>query len=305
MTDKTILVVVDLYAEDEQAVLERAAWLAARFGAAIELFACDYDADIDAGYVATVWIPEPGVREQLMGKHRTKLDGLATPLRDRGLSVRVDVAWDHPFDAAIVRKVAESKPWLVAKSTRHHNLLQRTLLSNTDWHLIRDCPAPLLLVKARAINDPPRVFAAVDPLHEHAKPADLDDRIFGFAATLAGQTHGELHVLHAAALPVDLELPPDVSAAVVRRHKEAMSAFLSSHEANPEHVHFVEGFVPEALRDAAAEHGADFVVMGAVSRRGLERLFIGSTAERVLDRLPCDLVIVKQRGLAAPERDAD
>ncbi len=38
---------------------------------------------------------------------------------------------------------------------------------------------------------------------------------------------------------------------------------------------------------------ADLVVMGAVSRSGIQRLFIGSTAEEVLDRLPCDVLIVK------------
>jgi universal stress protein E len=36
--------------------------------------------------------------------------------------------------------------------------------------------------------------------------------------------------------------------------------------------------------------------MGAVSRRGLRRLFLGNTAEEVLDKLPCDLLIVKAAG---------
>jgi universal stress protein E len=35
------------------------------------------------------------------------------------------------------------------------------------------------------------------------------------------------------------------------------------------------------------------VVAGAVSRSGLKRAFIGNTAERLLDDLPCDLLIVK------------
>ncbi len=38
---------------------------------------------------------------------------------------------------------------------------------------------------------------------------------------------------------------------------------------------------------------ATLVVMGAVSRSGLERLFVGSTAEHVLDDLACDVLIVK------------
>jgi universal stress protein E len=33
--------------------------------------------------------------------------------------------------------------------------------------------------------------------------------------------------------------------------------------------------------------------MGAISRTRLQEVFIGSTAERVLDRLPCDVLVVK------------
>ena len=33
--------------------------------------------------------------------------------------------------------------------------------------------------------------------------------------------------------------------------------------------------------------------MGAVSRSGLKRVFIGNTAERVLNDLPCDVLVVK------------
>jgi universal stress protein E len=40
--------------------------------------------------------------------------------------------------------------------------------------------------------------------------------------------------------------------------------------------------------------------MGAVSRSGLKRLFIGHTAERVIDRLKCDVLIVKPEGFKTP-----
>jgi hypothetical protein len=33
--------------------------------------------------------------------------------------------------------------------------------------------------------------------------------------------------------------------------------------------------------------------MGAVSRSGLKRVFIGNTAERVLESLTCDVLVVK------------
>ena len=36
--------------------------------------------------------------------------------------------------------------------------------------------------------------------------------------------------------------------------------------------------------------------MGAVSRSAIERWFIGSTAESVLEKLSCDVVVVKPAG---------
>src|SRR5688572_298662 len=182
MRENTLLVVIDSTAGSAQPALERAAWLAEQSGARLELFACEYDPDIDSRRLAT---SVPGAREHVLDKRRRELEALAAPLRERGLTVSVDVVWDHPFDAAIIRKAAAHDYWLVAKETHHHNLLQRTLLTNVDWLLIRNCPAPLLLVKDRKLAVVPKVFAAVDPVNEHDKPAALDDRIMTFSADLA------------------------------------------------------------------------------------------------------------------------
>jgi universal stress protein E len=45
----------------------------------------------------------------------------------------------------------------------------------------------------------------------------------------------------------------------------------------------------------AAKLAPGIVVMGAISRSGLKRLIIGNTAERVLDFLECDVLIVKPK----------
>lgn len=293
MRENTILVVIDLAAGSHQPVLQRAAWLAKQGGARLELFACDYDPDVDSGRLTTVWVPEPGAREQILLRHRRALDELAKPLRAGGLSVTVDVAWDHPLDAAVIKKAAAHDYWLVAKDTHHHNVLQRTLLTNVDWHLIRSCPAPLLLVKDRALAAEPNVLAAIDPLNEHDKPAALDDRIFNFGADLARTVRGHLHLVHAFAAPMGLELPPDVRQVIESEHRAAMTRFLDTHPVLGGRSYIYEGLAHECLQQAAKDHAADFVVMGAVARSGLKRLFIGSTAERVLDRLPCDLLIIK------------
>jgi universal stress protein E len=300
MRENTILVVVDSMVGPRQPALERAAWLAEQSGARLELFACQYDPDIDSGRVAT---SAPGAREQLLDEQRRELEALAAPLRKRGLTISVDVVWDRPFDAAIVRKAAAHDYWLVAKDTHHHNLVQRTLLTNVDWLLIRNCPAPLLLVKDRKLKVVPNVLAAVDPVNEHDKPAALDDRIMTFSADLARVLRGQVHVVHSYAAPLGADLPPDVLKVIAQEHRAALGRFLATHATLIGREHLYEGVAHECLLKAAQEHAADFVVMGAVARSGLKRLFIGSTAERVLDRLPCDLVIIKPLEFEVPDGD--
>jgi universal stress protein E len=293
MSGRKILVVVDPTAREKQPVVERAAWLAEVSGAELELFACDYDADIDAGRVAMVEIPGPGTREHLLLRHRRTLEELAEPLRARGLHVTVDVAWDSPIAEAIMKRAAAVRAWLVAKDTHHHSLIERTLLTNEDWELIRECPVPLLLVKPREIAVNPTVLAAVDPLHIHDKPAALDSAIYEFAASLAANATGVLHLVHASAPPMGVQLPPAAQALIAAEHRKALATFVERHPLASQNVHVLDGLPHECLQHAAKSLGADFLVMGAVARRGIKKLVIGSTAVRVLDRLPCDLVIIK------------
>src|SRR5687767_6028094 len=200
MWENTILVVVDATAPSHQPALERAAWLAKQAGARIELFTSEFDPDLDSGRAAAA------ARDDALQRRCRSLEELAAPLRQQGLAVGVDVVWDHPFDAAILKKAAAHDYWLVAKDTHHHNLAQRTLLTNVDWHLIRTCPVPLLLVKDRKLAVAPNVLAAVDPLNEHDKPAALDERIYTFAAELARTLRGDLHVVHSYGTPLGAEL---------------------------------------------------------------------------------------------------
>ena len=298
--DKQIVVVVGSDETEGQPVIERAAWFAERFGARLELFECVFDRDIDVGRFEHVWTPEPGAREQLLAQHRRRLERLAEPLRTRGLQVDVCTTWAANAVDAMLRKVATDKPWLVAKGTEHHSYIRRTLLTSADWDLVRDCPAPLLLVKPRKMNAHPRVLAAVDPMHDFEKPAVLDDRIVDFAEAIAKGASGELHLVHAYSMPRCGYLPPMVRGLIVDRHRAAMARLLANHMVPPQNVHSFEGVTHECLRQAVDDYDADFVVMGAVSRHGIDRWVVGSTAARLLDRVSCDLVIIKPDRLIVP-----
>ena len=59
-----------------------------------------------------------------------------------------------------------------------------------------------------------------------------------------------------------------------------------------------------ANTDTAAEEGSDLIVIGTHGRTGLNRLVIGSVAERVVRSAPCPVLTVKPRTSAREARAA-
>lgn len=53
-----------------------------------------------------------------------------------------------------------------------------------------------------------------------------------------------------------------------------------------------------AFATAGCSLAVGSTITGAVSRRGLKRIMIGSTAESVLQQLPCDMLVVKSPNFA-------
>jgi universal stress protein E len=301
---KLILAVVDPTAASQPAA-ERAVALARSIGARLELFVCDYDPQL-VDKASHEFQGLPKARAALVDDRLRRLREVRKALAAEDLAITIDARWDSPLADGIVRKVLESAAAIVVKDTHYHPLLRRSLFSNTDWNLIRDCPVPLWLAKPRAIAAKPRFIAAVDPLHEHAKPSELDDRIIAAAKQLCYPLNGELHVFHAfdvtpaLATPMDAMAMPlpvrEITEAMRARHTEAVHELTDAHGIARDCVHVHEGSTAERIVRLADELPADVVVMGAVSRRGLRRLFLGNTAEEVLDKLPCDLLIVKAAG---------
>jgi len=308
--NRSILAVIDPSAERHPA-LERAAWFAESLGASLELLICEYDQHLSGGRFVSSDAME-GARRELLSGHERRLDALAAPLREQGLTVGIDARWEHPLDHGVLRKTAELQPILVAKDTHYRSAIKRALFSNTDWNLIRSCSAPLLLVKPRQLAATPNILAAVDPMHAHAKPAELDHEILALAKELATALHGKLEVFHAydpapviagatgsTASPIAVPVR-ELTEALERSHRAALEQLLDGYPVRKSAVHLHEGAAAEALLALSRNLPADIVVMGAISRSGLKKVFIGNTAERVLDRLSCDLLIVKPAGFAVP-----
>jgi universal stress protein E len=299
------LVVVDPTASAHPSI-DRAIWLARHVRSRIELFISDRTAQVAEGRSRDPKADE--ARAAILERHRRRLAQLAEPLRSADFEVAVDVRSDYPLHDSIVRKSVDSAADVVIKDTHYHSALQRSIFSNTDWNLIRGCAATLWLVKARPPGRKPCFVAAVDPLHARDKPADLDKVILGTAIELAESLGGEVHAFHAFdvstalavatdSMAMPIALPVNELADAMRTdHAEAVARLCRAHGIPPERTHVGQGSTRQLLMALTDQLRADAVFMGAISRSGLKGLFLGNTAEDVLDRLHCDLVIVKPDG---------
>ncbi|MEM7284337.1 MAG: universal stress protein [Pseudomonadota bacterium] len=301
MKAKSILVVVDPTGGKEQFCVEKGAKLAEIFDAKLELLICFYDQHLSGER----FFDSKGLRlsrEDAIKNRSIFLENLAVPLRNHGLEVKTTALWDTPLDDAIVRYAVESEADLVVKDTHYHGALSRALFTNTDWGLIRNCPVPLLLSKPTAWAENPAVIAAVDPLHTHDKPAELDAKILGAADAITSKISGDLHVFHsypllAHRLAVNPELLGDslneIDKSMEKEHQQALDDLLRQNAISKSTNHLLSGDPSRVLPDVADGLSASMVVMGAVSRKPVQRVFLGSTAERVMDRLSCDLLVIK------------
>lgn len=308
-SENRILVVVDPTASANQACVGRAAQLAKKLDLGIELLICHYEQFLTGARSANLSFKERSRADAILGK-RKLLEEIAEPLRSEGLDVLVSAVWDRPLAEGIVRHVLRTQPRLVIKETHYHNALSRAMFTHTDWTLVRTCPVPLWLAKPHAWPEGGKVLACVDPSHMHDKDAELDTIIMQEASILANNLSGELHAFHAyptlnngQAMSLGIGIGPmeEMQKDIEQDHQERFNKLLADYpHITAGQTHMLCGDPGGILPELTDELGVGLVVMGAIARNRLQRIFVGSTSEQVLDKLPCDLLIMKPAWFASP-----
>ena len=284
-------------------VTRRAGDLALKSDAKIELFS------VVRPELRVVGLPNATlvqINRAIVDNRQRELDTLARGLRRRGLDVVCTVVTHDSLSESIEYRLHEAPADIVAIEAHKHRLLARWFLLHSDYDLIRHCPVPLLIVKGvrRASSGP--ILAAIDPWHHNDKPASLDRRIVDAGRTMAQLQHVSLHSVHAyqplmdfvtgsAFAPVAIPVSARDEVALTAMTRRHFKAFNTAHRIAPRQSHLEMGDPMYVLPTVARSIKAQMVVMGAIARSRIDRLFLGSTAEQVLDALPCDVLIVKPK----------
>lgn len=302
---RRVLVAVKELQANVRPVVRKAAQIAAASGADLEIFhSLSVPLPMDALTAGAI-----DLKEQLRAQRRSAeqhLERIAARVRASHprLSISVAVEWDAPVYEAIVRRAGKIKADLIVAARHTGSHMLPGLMRLTDWELIRLSPVPLLLVRSPRPYRRPAVLVAVDPTHAFAKPLQLDRGLLRVGAALSESLRGTLHAVHAyvpiptGALPADAwaittEAVKQVEAASRRAAQRQFDRVLKGSAVRESRRYLIGRHPVDAILQAARKSHSAILVMGALSRSGLKRLLIGNTAERMLDELRCDALVVK------------
>ncbi|MBF0255579.1 MAG: universal stress protein [Gammaproteobacteria bacterium] len=220
----------------------------------------------------------------------------------------------------IIRTVLRDGFDLVIKPAENPSWISR-LFGTTDMQLLRECPCPVWLMREPQRDNYRCIGAAIDfdPQKPETAWQGINQKILELASSLALSDFASLHLLHAWEAPGEIIMRShghlDESAITLyveqerRRQQDIMERvlqWLKQHLGEQTYaylkpqVHLLQGDPSRLISAQAKRLDTDLVVMGSLARTGISGLFIGNTAETILEQMQCGVLAVKPEGFVTP-----
>jgi len=308
---QNILVVIDPTTVEQKA-LQRAIELASK------ITADNADSDInvtaffsifDFSYEMTTILSgdeRDNMRQMVIKEKQLWLDDIISSANS-AIKINSQVVWhNRPFEA-IINQVIEHKYDLVIKGTHQHDKFKSVVFTPTDWHILRKCPCPVLLVKDHEWPQQGKVLAALNVGSDEAEHLSLNNTITTQAKSIAKLIDADVHLVNSyPGTPVNIaiEIPEfdasEYNSAMQKHHQEAMHQHANSFAIPIDNTYVEEGLPESVIENVAQKIDAELVILGTVGRTGISAALIGNTAEHVIDQLNCDVLALKPDGYVSP-----
>ncbi|MEF1172237.1 universal stress protein UspE [Vibrio sinaloensis] len=302
-----ILVVADIN-KDEQPALARAMQLAAksRSPSQVTFFLSIYDFSYDMTSMLSI-DERDAMRRGVIGQREQWMRKIAQDYLLDGVEFDVRVVWHNRPYEAIIAEVFGGEHDIVIKGTRKHDVLESVIFTPTDWHLLRKCPCPVLLVKNQDWPEDASIIASVHVGSENETHLNLNDSMVEQLNSLTERLGAKPYLVNAYPVTpanITIELPefdPATYTDAVRgHHLTAMKALRQKHGYDNEQTVVEQGLPEDIIPEVAQRLNAAMVIIGTTGRTGLSAVFIGNTAEHVIDKINCDVLALKPQGYISP-----
>jgi universal stress protein E len=308
---QNILVVIDP-TTDKQKALNRAIDLASRINTAApeqKINITAFFSIFDFSYEMTTILSSSerdSMRQMVINEKEQWLDDIIS-VTNSYIKITSKVVWhNRPFEA-IINQVIEHNHDLVVKGTHQHDKFKSVVFTPTDWHILRKCPSPVLLVKEHEWPQQGNILAAINVGSDEAEHLSLNNTITKQAKNIAQLITAHVHLVNSyPGTPVNIaiEIPEfdasEYNSAMQAHHREAMSKHANSFDISLNNTYVEEGLPETIIEQTALKIDAELVILGTVGRTGISAALIGNTAEHVIDQLNCDVLALKPDGYISP-----
>ncbi|MEA3410710.1 MAG: universal stress protein [Pseudomonadota bacterium] len=299
-------------------ILERVVLIAEAYGAKITI----------AGVVesfgshAILSRPDLDLREielQLLEERKGQLTDAVGRIDDRGVSISIMVLVGDPV-VSIIELVQDRDIDLLIKAPEPEEGLRGRLFGGIDMQLLRACPCPVEIGHPQKIGGANRALVAIDYDGDDDVRSRLNDRILDSALLATHGRHPEIYIVHAWSLYGYTllahgrgSMPPDRLNETVEQERakrqewleNRVERFRSGVDASRQSdfkpvLELLQGKPELVIPRRIRELDADVLGIGTASRSGLKGLLIGNTAEEILYRVDCAVVVLKPEGFVSP-----
>ena len=283
----------------EHIALGRALQLAEFYDIKLHLLSCVYDPGIEISPLIS-GDHKKAIKEKKLQSRLDYLDEIKQSLESKNIPVTTQVIWHRKIQKAVIETCDNLKPDLVIKRISENASSVNPFTMPVDWQLLRNCPAPLLLVKDPKWQMPSPVLAAVDAATDDPNEQKFNHVIIQYAKLLGRLTDAPAHIVTTHITPNldNATMIPgfnldQLKKEVVDFNCQKLQELVADHNIQDENLHIVEGLAEDRIPALAKSIQSQIVVMGTIGRSGLKGAFMGNTAERVLTHLQCEVLALK------------
>lgn len=236
-------------------------------------------------------------RDESRGSAQSRLEGEAERAHANGVTVECELGCGPASDVVLAAAERRGADVLVA-GTRGRTEWKRVLLGSTAARLVATAHCPVLSVHATHTDPRPvrTVLVPTDFSDDATLAADAARRILG-----SGADDRRIVLLHAYHVSYEARcLPAPVLDDALAAADATARRMIAERAAALRHTGIqVDAITRDADPfDAIVEHAdavhADLIAMGTQGLSGLNRLLLGSTAERVVAAAPCPVLTVRR-----------
>ncbi len=284
-TPETVVLATDLGARCDRA-LDRALQLAGQWKArllAAHALETEVYPDPPRVWNAPAWRRPPDAERRA----RERL--LADLGEASGIEVEIRVKAGRPAEV-VLEAAADERAGLIVTGIARDGTLTPSLLGDTVGQLIRRSPVPVLITRERVRGPYRSIVVATDFSASSRRALETACRFFPDAG---------FTLLNGYDVPFSIYLDrQNLNQGFREMGQEAARGFLAEADI-PAQVRdraaaVVEQGAPEALlRDYVHSHHPDLTVVGSHGGGAIYELMIGSTAGRIIDTVPGDILLVR------------